>query len=209
MALCSIGIAAGILGVVMIVKGIIRRRRFGGPWAYAACGPGFGPCGSSYGPQGDGDGPWGFGPRWRGGFGRRFGALGQSFWLRRVFARLDATPGQEREIRAALEDLQRTAFDAKDSLRASREQVAQAIASENFDEGAAERASARVDIAVEQAKDAFTSALRRVHAVLDPKQRERLAELIAKGPGIRRGFGMGGPYRGGSDPDPSGGDSKN
>ena len=53
-------------------------------------------------------------------------------------------------------------------------------------------------------KDAFASALKRIHGVLDPKQRERLAELVGSGGFGRwgrwgRGGGGGGPYRGGAE----------
>jgi hypothetical protein len=41
----------------------------------------------------------------------------------------------------------------------------------------------------------FANALRRIHAVLDPKQRERLAELVAKGPFGGRHARWGSPYR--------------
>ena len=109
MAICSIAVAAGVLGVVALVKGLVFRRRFG-HLAFAG-----GPCGGGgfghggYG--GEGEGPWGgrgF-PRWGGG---HRGGIGGSFWLRMLYARLDTTPGQEREIRAALEELRERARDA-------------------------------------------------------------------------------------------------
>jgi Spy/CpxP family protein refolding chaperone len=120
--------------------------------------------------------------------------IGGSRWLRWIFARLDTTPGQEREIRAAIEELARRARDAKEGLRASRESVGRSVAGDAFDEGAFEAASANADATTAQIKDAFAEALKRIHAVLDPKQRERLGELIASGP--FRPFGGGGhPYR--------------
>jgi Spy/CpxP family protein refolding chaperone len=188
MALCSIAIAAGILGVAALVKGFVFRRRFGGgPFGYASCGPGFG-----YGGCGGYRRGWGGGRR---GWGRGSGP-GGSFWLRALFSRLDTTPGQEREIRAAIEDFTTNARSAKEGLKASREHVARAIAGESFDESALGDASSRVDTAATQVKDAFAGALKRIHAALDPKQRERLSELIANGPGFGRGFrGWGGPYR--------------
>jgi Spy/CpxP family protein refolding chaperone len=197
MALCSIAVAAGVVGIVALVKGALFHRRFGRfghgfgpPWAMAACGPslgGEGACGRG--------GPFrhGFG-RWRG-FGAHGGGPGGSFWLRAIFARLDTTPGQEKEIRAAIEDFQRTAREAKDGLHASREGLAKAIAGETFDEIAIGEASVKIDATAAKVKEAFEAALRRIHAVLDPKQRERLSRLVAEGPrGMRDGWGNH-PYR--------------
>ena len=166
MALCSIAVAAGILGVVMIVKRLVFRR----------CGP-----------------------------GRRFGGghsggIGGSFWLRALYAKLDTTPGQEREIRTALEELRERARDAKSDLPETRANIAKAVAGETFDDAALEAVSARVDATTEKMKDAFAAALKRIHGVLDGKQRERLADVVGKGVfgrwgrgGWRRGEG--GPYR--------------
>jgi len=194
MALCSIGMAAGILGVVALVKGVVLRRRL----RYLAYGGYEGDCGGrahrGWGPFG------GFGGR---GFGGRGGGFGRSFWLRGLFAKLDTTPGQEREIRAALEDLADRGRDAKAGIKESRESIGRAVGGEVFDESAFEAVTARVDATSEKMKDAFGAALRRVHAVLDPKQRERLADLLASGWGRggfgRGGGGFGGPYRGGAE----------
>jgi hypothetical protein len=183
MVLCSIAIATGVLGAAAVMKRFIRHRFGGGPWALAACGPGVGGCGR--GREGHG---WSR-RRWRNGFGP-----GQSFWLRALFARLDTTPGQEREIRAAIEEFQTTARDARGGLKDVREELAKSILGETFDEIAIGEASIRADATSSRIKDAVAGALKRVHGVLDPKQRERLAELLAKGPGLHR-RGGGSPYR--------------
>lgn len=169
MALCSIGIAAGIIGVVALVKRLVWHRRLG------CC------SGHHHG---------------HGGWGRRHGP-GRSFWLRALFSRLDTTPGQEKEIRSAIEDFQRVAREAKGDVFGSRESVAKAVAGEVFDPAAIDEASQRVDAATARIKEALRSALERVHAVLDPKQRERLGEILARGVRGGGGFGGfgGGPYR--------------
>lgn len=169
MALCSIGIAAGIIGLVVLVKRAFFHRRFG---------YGGGGCGhrGHYG-HGRGHGP------------------GRSFWLRALFSRLDTTPGQEREIRSAVEEVQRVAREAKQGVFGSREKLAKAVAGEVFDPSALDDASAQVDAATTRVKEAFRAALERVHGVLDAKQRERLAELLEKGAGRGSFYGWGGPYR--------------
>lgn len=126
--------------------------------------------------------------------------------LNRVFARLDTMPGQEREIRAAIEDMRDRAQDAKSGLPETRASLARSIAGETFDDAAFEAVSARVDATSEKMKDALASALKRIQGVLDPKQRERLAALVGSG-GLGRwgrgggggGVGGGGPYRGGAE----------
>jgi Spy/CpxP family protein refolding chaperone len=201
MAICSIAMAAGIVGVLALVKGLVFRRRFGHMAFAGPCGGGG--FGHGHGYEGDGP-PWGGGRgfrRWgRGGHG---GGIGGSFWLRMLYARLDTTPGQEREIRSALEELRERGRDAKSGMLETRESLGRSIAGETFDTAAFEAVSARVDATSEKMKDAAASALKRIHAVLDPKQRERLAELVSKGAFGRWGRGGGGhgggPYRSGAD----------
>lgn len=191
MALCSFAIAAGVIGVALMVKRLVFHRRFGGygPWAFAACGPSFGRHGGCRnGWHDDGHAPW-RGARWR----RGGGGPGSSFWLRGLFAQLDTTPGQEREIRAAIEQLSSSTREAKDGLKGVREDLARAVRGESFDEIAVGEASVRANVATAAVKDAFEVALKRVHAVLDANQRERLAELLERGPGFGRRWGN--PYR--------------
>lgn len=129
--------------------------------------------------------------------GSRF--LGKNRFLRRLFFHLDTTPGQEREIRASLDELRERAADAARGVREAKASLGKSLEGEVFDEAAFEALSARIDAASAQMKDAAAGALRRVHAVLDPSQRARLAALLARGPGWGRvahaGGGFGGPYR--------------
>jgi uncharacterized membrane protein len=173
MALCSIALAAGIVGVVTLVKGALWRRR-------VARGGG---CGGRAAP-----------PRgWR----RGAGPIGGSRWLRALYARLDTTPGQEREIRAALEDLRDRALEARADAPEVRAGIGKALSGEAFDASAFAAVGARVDASTEKLKDALAAALQRVHGALDPKQRERLAEIVSSGIGPwRGGFRGASPYRG-------------
>ena len=171
MTTTAIAWAVGIMGAFAIVKRIMLRRYFR---RMGFAGGGFGRHGGRFGKRG----------------------IGRSFWLRAIFAKLDTTPGQEREIRAAIEEMQERAIDAKKDLPEARTNIARALNADAFDTGALEAVHARVDATSEKMKDAFGSALRRIHGVLDPKQRQRLADVIASG-GFRGfgGPGQGGPYR--------------
>jgi Spy/CpxP family protein refolding chaperone len=184
MALCSLAVAGGIFGMIGLARHFFFRRRLAWLGGSAACG----------GAATDDSGCHGRRRRrWSGWRGR---GIGHSYWLRRVFVRLDTTPGQEREIRAAVEDLADRARDTKEAMRSTRESLARAVSGDTFDEAAFEAVSARADASAAQIKDAFAAAMKRIHATLDSKQRERLAELVADGPlgaWARRGH----PYRGG------------
>lgn len=185
MPFCFGGIALGVIGLVAVTKRVLRHRF--GYAAFAPCGPrggGAAGCRNGYGGGGEEGSrvPW----------GRRGAGPGRSWWLRGAFAKLDTTPGQEREIRGAVEDFQIAVRASTEHAKEAKADLAKAITGDVFDDGAIGDASAKLDVATAQAKDAFTAALKRVHAVLDDKQRQRLAEVLAKG----RPFGGGvHPYR--------------
>ena len=61
-----------------------------------------------------------------------------------------------------------------------------------FDETVMGEVLSRQDDALDKLKKAMVGTLAKIHAVLDERQRARLADFIESGP--RRGWG--GPYRG-------------
>jgi uncharacterized membrane protein len=109
-------------------------------------------------------------------------------------AHIDATPAQERAIVAEIDKLHDRLHGARASLKDSRADLAAAIRGPSLDDAALGSVLGRVDGATGEARTAFLEALRNVHAVLDDKQREALAELLDRG-WWRRGGGGGGPYR--------------
>lgn len=209
MAFCSIALAIGIVGALAAARRLAWHRHhpafaYGGPWGGGcgarAHGAGFGP-GAAFGPWAWG--PWGGGP-WAGsegprGGGRHRGVRGfgkKRFVLRLLSERLEATPAQEREIDAAISDFRAVAKDARDGLRAARENVARGFEGDSIDEIALGEATVAFDTQSAKVKEAFEAALRRIHAALDPEQRRTFAELLASGPSSlwRRPEGFG-PYR--------------
>jgi Spy/CpxP family protein refolding chaperone len=117
----------------------------------------------------------------------------QRMMLRRVFERLDTTPGQEKVIVAAVDEARAGMRKAFETLRNSREELARSISGEVFDEGSMGTAFAKQDEAIAEARRAMMNALTKVHEALDAKQRAALADMLAQGP---RGWGrFGGPYR--------------
>jgi len=186
-----IGFIIGTVCLIGLVKVLRGGRRFGGPpWARFGGGCGRGGWGrhghDGYGREGWGD---------REGYGG--GGWGPGVFLRGLFERLDTTPGQEKVIREALDELRASGSKLKDEVRSSRSDVARAVKSPSFDETVMGELFARHDDAIEGMRKSVVGAIGKVHAVLDDRQRERLAEMIESGP-FSRGRGRG-RWGGGSD----------
>ncbi|MCE9667854.1 periplasmic heavy metal sensor [Myxococcus stipitatus] len=122
--------------------------------------------------------PWG-----RGGHG------GWRFRLRWLFERLDTSPGQEKVLIRAAEEVFEAFAKVRDEAGPSRTTVATALRGEHFDGGAVREMFTRHDAALEEARRVFQGALAQVHEALDPRQRRELADLL------EHGFGHG--WRGG------------
>ena len=135
---------------------------------------------------------------WRGGGGRH-GRRG----LYMALSHIDASPAQERAIIGEVEKLKERLHGAKANLKDGRADLAAAVRGPALDDAALGAVLGRVDTATGEARTATLDALRNIHAVLDDKQREQLAEILERGPwgmaGMgwrgRRGGGEGGPYR--------------
>jgi hypothetical protein len=135
------------------------------------------------GPGGWGDherGGWGAGAGWGGGFG------GPGMFLQMLFRRLETTPGQEKVIAAAFEEMREATKKARGEVVSSRADVARAMRGEAFDAVLFGDMFARHDTALEEIRKAGVGALAKVHDALDEKQRAHLAELIERGPGFFR-----------------------
>ena len=185
---------ACLFGLIKVLRGG-HRHGFGG-----GCGYGGGGCGGGWGYRGHG-GHHGWdhgGFEDRGGYGERGGWRdGGAFWLRALFQRLDTTPGQEKVIREAIDEVRRNAATLRDEGRATRIDVAKAVKSPSFDETVMGELFARHDTHLEKMRKDLVGAIAKVHAVLDDRQRDTLAQLIERGPfagGFPGGF-QGGPFR--------------
>ena len=132
-----------------------------------------------------------------GGGGGGFGFnRGKRFILRSVFERLDTTPGQEKVIMSAVDEMQEAIGKAKDGWKSSRGDVAKAVRSESFDAVHLGEVFVKHDDAIDHVRKAFVGAMGKVHEALDERQRKILADMVEAGP---RGFfgGGWGAYRGG------------
>ena len=140
-----------------------------------------------------GHGRWGGGPPWahHRRHHHRHGGGGRTTWLWHALERLDLTPAQEKVVKAEVAQLREKARGLRGESTSAREDMARSIRGESFDESALAAMFIRHDDLLHGLRGDLAGALGRVHAVLDPAQRERLAELIESGP--RRPWG--GPYR--------------
>lgn len=191
-------------------RGRWRGPGWGGPgWDGPGGGPGDDPGGAPDGrpggvPRGgpEGDAPrhagWGHHHRW----GHHHQGWGQSwtqgrhpardrFALRWLFERLDTTPGQEKVLRQALEEVRAAGANGKSELDAGRREIAAAIRNGVIDETQMAELYARQDEQLRALRTTLFGALAKVTEALDEDQRRALAELIDReGPAF-----FGGPYR--------------
>ena len=134
-------------------------------------------CGESGGWHG---GPFGGGG---GGEGDQFG--GGSFGVRRPLRflayKLDLDEGQVTELAAILHDLKTERAQADVDHRRTTSALADAVASESFDEAKAQSAAGERVKSTERVQAAVTRALGRIHALIRPEQRAKLAYLLRTG----------------------------
>lgn len=119
---------------------------------------------------------FGFGRGWRrvGGWGcgspERFAEM--------LAYRLDASPEQRRVIRDEFERLAEGLHELRREVRLSGSDIASALRTEHFDEEMMGHAFSRQDDRIRAARGTLVEVLARIHDVLDPRQRTRLASIM-------------------------------
>lgn len=121
---------------------------------------------------GCGHGRGGCGHGWHGDHG------GRRAMIRWLFERLDTTPGQEKAILAALDDLRSQGHKAKTAVHATRPRIAGALRGELFDEAVIRQVFVDHDVALEGLREAAITAFAKIHDALDERQRKQLAGLV-------------------------------
>jgi hypothetical protein len=166
-AACMVGVAR-----------MLRRRAWHGRFGYGGYAHGCAPS-MGMGPRGIGrQGPRSPGGRWV---------------LRSLFERLETTPGQERVILAAFDELRENRKALRDEAKQTRVDLAHAVEGGLIEDATLEESYARHDRMLAQLRVGFTEVLKKVVEVLDEPQRKELASLL-EGGFFRRGWG-GGPER--------------
>jgi Spy/CpxP family protein refolding chaperone len=123
---------------------------------------------------GGGGGPWGSGGPDGGGFGVRRP-------LRFLVHKLELSDKQAAQLAKIIDELKTERAQAEVDERRSTASLADAVSSETFDDAAAEAATKRRTESAERVAGAVRTALREIHALLDPEQREIFAYLIRSG----------------------------
>jgi hypothetical protein len=166
-----------------------RRGACGGEGAYeGAHGGGCGPRGGSWGDHPDGGhfaAPHGgHGGEHGGGHGGGEdpgGAFGVRRPLRFLAFKLDLSERQVTDLAAILSELKTERAQASVDHRRTTAALADAVAAEAFDEAGARKAAGDRVKSSESVQAAVARALGRIHALLQPEQRAKLAYLLRTG----------------------------
>jgi hypothetical protein len=175
-----LGFVIGTVSLIALIKVLRGRRR----WHHRHHGRGWG-CGytshcgpndcDDYGERGwrdyrGGEPPW-----------SRGDDEGGPVLLRGLFSRLNATPGQERTIIEAFRELKSAVRQAAEAKAKGAKEIAEAMRGDDFKTENMGEAFVHLDGASETVRDATFTALAKIHAVLDERQRKILADIIARG----------------------------
>ena len=117
-------------------------------------------------------------PEGQAGFG---GGWGVRRPLRFLAHKLDLDQKQIGELARILDELKIERAQAEVDDRRARAEFADAVHGETFDAGKAGAAGERRVQSAAKLRDALTAALRGIHALLRPEQRERFAYLVRTG----------------------------
>lgn len=102
--------------------------------------------------------------------------------LYRVLSRLEASPGQEKVIRSAVEDLRQRTRAIWASSREARPELAELIRAERLDSNALDSWFEARFAALRDMQRGIQQRLAEIHDVLDERQRKELAHLVERTP---------------------------
>jgi Spy/CpxP family protein refolding chaperone len=126
--------------------------------------------------------------RWVGGYGHhaqgRYGGGPRRWMLRSIFEKLETTPGQEKAIVGAIDDLRKEREVLREEAQQTRADLARALGAGFVDDTTLEETFARHDRLLAQLRVVFVETLKKASEALDERQRKQLADLIQGG-----GFG--------------------
>jgi Spy/CpxP family protein refolding chaperone len=124
---------------------------------------------------------------WHGTLGHAYSASrhgrggGRRRWIMRsVFERLDTTPGQEKAIVHALDELRENKALVRDEAEHTRTDLARVIASGFVDDMSLDETFARHDRLLAQLRVSMVEALKKVTEALDDRQRKQVGDLLAR-----------------------------
>ena len=104
-----------------------------------------------------------------------------------LFERLDATPGQEKVITAAMDELRGKLRDIRHRWDDIRKRAAEQFREDVLTEEQTNEVMSPFASQFDELRDATGDAMRKIHEALDPRQRAILADLMERGWGWRHG----------------------
>jgi len=122
---------------------------------------------------------------WHG--GRRTRRFGGRWLLRSVFERLDTTPGQEKVIVGALDELRDGRRSLREELKQTRADLARAVQGGLVDDSSLEETFARHDRLLASLRVSFVEAVKKITEALDERQRKQVADMLEGGSFMSRG----------------------
>jgi Spy/CpxP family protein refolding chaperone len=114
---------------------------------------------------------------------------------RRFGGRLDTTPGQEKAIVAALDELRDSRKSVREELRQTREDLGRVVQGGLVDDSSLEETFARHDRLLARLRVAFVEAVKKITEVLDERQRKQVADLLEGGAFLGGGARCGDSHR--------------
>jgi hypothetical protein len=154
------GFIIGTVCLIALIKVLRRGRGWHGRWGYGGWGH------RGYG-MGYGPGPGFGGPR--------------RWFLRSVFERLETTPGQEKAILGALDELRENRRVVGEEAQQTRADLARAVSHGFIDDATLEETFARHDRLLAQLRVSFVEALKKATEALDERQRKQVADMLEGG----------------------------
>ena len=116
--------------------------------------------------------------------GRGEGRAGVGWGRRRMmdwlFSKLDTSHGQEKVIREAVDEVEEALRSTRGLGRKHVRNVADALRGPDFGHDGVAEVWAEQDQALERVRMAVLNALQSVHGVLEPEQRDKLADLVER-----------------------------
>ncbi len=134
--------------------------------------------------------------------GRGWGGHGRGgprrWMLRRLFERLDTTPGQEKVIVEALDQVEQNGRAAREAFFTGRVDIGRAMRGEHFDTTAVNETFEKQQASVDAFKKTVLENMQKIHEALTPEQRQLAGDLIENGPrALHGGAGCGHHRHGG------------
>ncbi len=136
----------------------------------------------------------------RGRWHHRHGGLGRWSWrgrMRWLFERLETSPGQEKVIVQAADELTEAIEKMRDELSTTRAAIARSLRGETFDTAMLHELDTRHDELIDNLRRTLRTSLSKIYEALDVKQRRELADMLEHGWGYGyRGHRYGGGCHG-------------